>query len=306
MSLDPHGGDMHQQDQAFQDWLRVQQQVERLTKLFLVGCPKSGTSWVQRLLDGHPEIVVNGEGRWAWALLPPLMQAFDAFNQDQANHQGQGNIQSGDRALYFRGIVNTGLARYLQAAGADPSRVRVVGDKTPQHGVQMSPLSQTFPSARFIHIIRDPRDAATSAWFHFGVNDAQRDFETYIRYFLTEVWPLNVGRTRQVGAQLGDRYLELRYEDLSADEPAQIQRLLTHLGVRSDASTVQTCASAGAFRSNSGGRERGDADANSHWRKGVVGDWVNHLPKALVSECCHRISDLMHQCGYEPDVASAA
>ena len=42
---------------------------------FLVGVGKSGTTWLQKLLDGHPEISCNGEGHFVDVLLPQLQDA---------------------------------------------------------------------------------------------------------------------------------------------------------------------------------------------------------------------------------------
>ncbi len=42
---------------------------------FIAGAPKSGTTWVQRLLDAHPEIVCSGEGHFANKIAPPCKEA---------------------------------------------------------------------------------------------------------------------------------------------------------------------------------------------------------------------------------------
>ncbi len=57
------------------------QAIARLPKVFVVGCAKSGTSWVQHLLNAHPHVVIDGEGRFAWRLTPLLRQSIAQFNQ---------------------------------------------------------------------------------------------------------------------------------------------------------------------------------------------------------------------------------
>jgi hypothetical protein len=147
--------------------------------------------------------------------------------------------------------------------------------------------------------VRDPRDVATSAWFHFGRTDG-RSMEEYIRYFITQVWPLNVGTAQQSAAGLADRYMEIRYEDLHGRELEYIERICAFLSVDASESSIQACLRSGDFKARSGGRQRGTTDANSFYRSGTAGDWRNHLPVDLAQCCCREIAPLMESCGYDP------
>ena len=55
------------------------------------------------------------------------------------------------------------------------------------------------------------------------------------------------------------------------------------------------------FKRVSGGRRRGQEDAQSHWRKGVHGDWVNHLTADHLRFFKERYEDLLFQYGYESE-----
>jgi hypothetical protein len=92
------------------------------------------------------------------------------------------------------------------------------GDKTPMYMGHLPLLERLFPSARYVHLIRDGRDAAlsflavpagimTEGWGH------PRDAAGFACQWRTEVTAARV-LGRRVGA---DRYLEVRYEDLVAD-----------------------------------------------------------------------------------------
>ena len=173
-----------------------------------------------------------------------------------------------------------------------------MGDKTPQHSVGMDTLNTLYPQAKFIHIMRDPRDTATSAWFHFGKSDP-RPFEQYIEYYITTVWPTNVVTARASGEKLGTRYAEVRYEDLLADPAGELRRLLEFLGVDAGAAVVAGCVEAASFKKKSGGRTPGQKDNQNFYRCGVSGDWVNLIPVELAARCCAKIAPLMKQCGYD-------
>lgn len=267
-------------------------------RVFLVGCAKSGTTWLMHMLNGHPAIVASGEGAFAWRLGPLVLQAFKAFNDGR--RQDATYLRDADQMLALRALFDARLLRYIEASGREPASVRIVGDKTPQHTVGMPLLAALYPESKFVHIVRDPRDAATSALFHLARSDP-RPRDEYIRYFITTVWPLNAGSARQAGSRLPGRYLEIRYEDLLADEAGEARRVLMFLGVASDNAAVEACRSAARFERFTGGRPRGEVDASSFFRRGVAGDWVNHLPDDLARDCCRQIAPLMAEFGYGVD-----
>lgn len=80
-------------------------------------------------------------------------------------------------------------------------------EKTPMHALHIERLASTFPQARFIHVIRDGRDCAVSL---------KRRMK-YAPELTIYRWKRVVREARTQGARIGDRYLELRYEALTAD-----------------------------------------------------------------------------------------
>ena len=200
-------------------------------------------------------------------------------------------------------VIDNTFYKYIEESGKAVEQVMVVGDKTPQHTIGIPMLHALYPRAKFVHIYRDPRDVATSAWFQDGVRDTKRNFEEFIHHFMNEVWPLQVGTAKEVGPQLGvEQYLEVRYEDLLVDERGELGRVLRFLGVDDGDEVLGLCHEAGAFEKMSGGRKRGDGDNTKFYRRGVCGDWVNHLPRELVVRLCAPIAELMRACGYEVTV----
>jgi hypothetical protein len=84
------------------------------------------------------------------------------------------------------------------------------------------------------------------------------------------------------------------------------------LPAEDDAPTVQTWPSiptetlrsildAKSYENLSGGREKGEEDVTSHYRKGVPGDWVNHFSPELKAAFKRRFGGLLQKTGYEPD-----
>jgi hypothetical protein len=287
-------------DDAYARWARDLQRVDALTKLFVVGTAKSGTTWVQRLLNNHPRVVVDGEGGFAWRTLPLLRQVASAHNRDCATHGHPEHVRYTERelVLHFRHLVLAKFALYVERAGRDAGDLDAIGDKTPQHALGLGALATAFPDARFVHVVRDPRDGAVSAWFHFGASSG-RTFEQHVHWYIAESWRQTIEGVMRHGAQLGASLLHLRYEDLHADPIARCADLLEHCRVDHDNATVRACVDDASFERVSGGRSRGDEDNSQFMRKGVVGDWREKIDEALAREACAPVAALMERFHYD-------
>jgi hypothetical protein len=181
---------------------------------------------------------------------------------------------------------------------------RIVGDKSPQHTECLDEIYDVYPDARIVHIVRDGRDVAVSAMHHWWrlakdqpegvfeltpeeleIRDAYlRDREGFLasgRSIFTEErlrqlarrWSYRVGKARRDGTSLcGERYLEIRYEDLLRDTPETLRRVLELLRARRGDGVVEHCIRATNFERVSN-RRQGEEDPSSFFRKGIAGDW---------------------------------
>lgn len=95
------------------------------------------------------------------------------------------------------------------------------GDKTPRYALQIKEIRTLLPEARFIHLIRDGRDAMISLrqqWFSPG-----DDVATQAKFWLHHV---QTARTHGLGQH---DYLEVRYEKLILEPREQLQRICEFL-----------------------------------------------------------------------------
>ena len=112
------------------------------------------------------------------------------------------------------------------------------GDKTPLYMQHLDVLERLFPDALYVHLIRDGRDAAlsflsvpdglmTEGWGH------PRDAAGFACQWATEV-----AAARALGARVGERYRELRYEALVADPEGELREVCAFAGVEFDAAML--------------------------------------------------------------------
>jgi len=266
---------------------------------FIVGCQKSGTTWVQRMLDGHPDIRCQGEGYFGPVLMPLLQQAIQAYNQRQKAGQ-KGLFTDSDLKDLLRTAVGLSFARWV-----GDTDVKAIGEKTPEHALCMNPLAECFPNAKFIHITRDGRDVCVSGWFHNqrkpgpDFNKRFPDLNTYIQYTVKQHWTPYIQHAQHFGQQHPQRYHELRYEDLHNDPAGQTKKLLNFLGIDDSDPYTDACLAAGSFKNLTQGRTRGEEDKSSFFRKGVIGDWQNHFDQSNIATYNLAAGELPTKLGYK-------
>ncbi len=238
---------------------------------FIAGVMKSGTTWVQFLLDAHPEICCRGEGHFIDTLYPELAKNFQTYNRKSLNRNRDIENRGGKGMCpkYSAEQVNhifataVGLAFVQWAGGSD---VKCIGEKTPENAMALDFLATTFPTSKYIQIIRDGRDAAVSTWI---INDQTArefqmkefpNFNLFIEYF-AKTWRAHITRMLNFGAANPDRYFEIHYEDLHRNPEPTVRALFEFLGVDADDDVVTECTHAASFERVTDGRKRGQEQA---------------------------------------------
>lgn len=135
-------------------------------------------------------------------------------------------------------------------------------EKSPHYAQHMLRLDGLFPEARFVHVIRDGRDCASS--FH-------RRWKRSPELTITR-WKqlLRVARTQ--GEALGSRYMEVRYEDLTEHPEFWMRRLCTFIDLPFEASVLQS--SQPYLRTPDADRADGATGLQPN-----SGGWQQHFPR---------------------------
>ncbi len=263
-------------------WTEQQENLIRLAarQLFFVGgAPRSGTTWLQYLLDSHPDVSCRGEGLFGKHLAAPLEklmaergQALAAKNSAVFRElNGYKLPPAEDTEVLFGTAVLLALAH--QSAGKP---CRAIGEKTPENVFLFARLKRLFPAAKLIAIARDPRDVLTSAW-HFFHRPAPGEDEAAAKMaFIGSALPsLNNGARTMLAVrqEFPADCLLVTYERMQAGPEAVAAALFGFLGVSDEASLVADCVARTSFAAMSGGRSPGAVRNGSFFRAGVVGDW---------------------------------
>lgn len=163
---------------------------QRPPVFFIVGQGKSGTSWLMRMFNAHPEILCRGEGRffgknWVrddlrgrdWTVqelegektgVPPKTLYGAIHGSEVLRLWLKKTIWSRDEDTEKQlAAIARGAADYLLGEKLAQSGKKIIGDKTPLLTPDfVKDIGELYPDARVIHIVRDGRDVAVSAIHH--------------------------------------------------------------------------------------------------------------------------------------------
>lgn len=273
---------------------------------FIAATEKSGTTWLQLMLDAHPNVVCRGEGQFASKLAPVLYQALNDYGTfiDGLNSNVFSELQPfpGFDAADQAALVRFAAARLWAKCGVNED-TRAVGEKTPANIRCLPTLRHLFPGCKFVFIVRDGRDVVVSGYAHLRRQHGALGEEPIVNYArrVAKIWTADIERAKTAMAERPDETILVRYEDLHAEPEGPLSDVLSFLGVNSAAERVSDCIAAGRFSRLSGGRERGQENPSSQFRKGIVGDWRAGLPpeaRAVVEE---EAGAALRSLGYEHD-----
>ena len=268
------------------DWIGRQRDLAATAEkqlFFVGGAPRSGTTWVQQILDAHPEISCRGEGLFQKHFADPL-DGLLAARRDVLNtkntalfaHTGGYPVPEPEDADMLLGTAML-LSFNRQASG---KACRAIGEKTPENVFFYPRLRTLFPRAKLIAVARDPRDVLTSAWHFFHRPTAGEDESAAKFAFIRLALPsLNDGARAMI--ELADRHpgdvMIVTYESLSRSPHLVVSNMYRFLGVADAAPLVADSVARTAFASQAGGRSAGAARNGAFLRKGVAGDWPSTL-----------------------------
>lgn len=272
-------------------------EVVTLKHVFLVGCQRSGTSWLQLLLAQHPSVATTQETHLFNHYLRPLRQRWEAFRNWPS--------AIGMRAIFtdeeFRALCRNFAGSVMERIASTNPGATVVLEKTPDHVREASFILELFPEAYFIHLVRDPRSvvsslrAAASSWGSSWASPSVRQN--------AKLWVSAVKSGRAI-AGLTDRFRELRYEDLRSESgPQLLVDLLAWLDLPGDldfaARAFEACR---IDRLREGGRDVRGFDVlkrgGDFFRKGAAEGWKDDLSPAEVEVVEYIAAELMREYGY--------
>jgi Sulfotransferase family len=210
--------------------------------IFIVGAQRSGTTMFRLMLNAHPRIAIPYETDFIHKYEARasefgdltddanVARLVDAIRHEQFVARG-GFVcgHAGDVLDLLEQRTMSGVVDALFTLHARSKGKQRWGDKTPGV-VDVLRLYRLFPDACFIHMIRDGRDVALSRRRSWSNRSVLRS---------AHAWAFIVSSIRRASPVLGDKYMELRYEDLVAQPQEMLERVCQFIGEKFDPAMLE-------------------------------------------------------------------
>lgn len=279
--------------------------------VFIVGCPRSGTTWLQQLLASYPKAKTGPESYlFSWFIGPQLRAWRKEIKREVFAGVGLGGYFREEE--FLRNLKQYMLV-LMQPMIGDLEPEGVFVEKTPNHALFIPEIVEMLPDCKIVHILRDARDTVASllatsklrtgkGWAPGRARDA------------ANIWVDSVNKVQAASKDLpANKLYEVRYEVLRSSPESELSKLGKFLSFdwdtqlinqaiqRNDTKRVKEAGSAtgipmrGEFQASTGTsmiHQRGFV------RKGEVGSWKEELSlkqKFDVWRVAHR---KMNEVGY--------
>ena len=188
-----------------------------LGHVFLVGFPRSGTTLLEVVLDGHPRVASLDEHE----LLTDGVRRFmsEPLNLDALARADEAEL-GGLRMAYWDRVRRA----EIKFAG------KVFVDKYPMNTLKLPLIAKLFPHAKILFACRDPRDVVLACFRRrFKMNAAM--YELLTLPSAAAFYDAVMGFAEQMQPIFGANWHVVRYESLMADFAQQTRAICGFLGL---------------------------------------------------------------------------
>jgi hypothetical protein len=274
--------------------------------VFILGCPRSGTTLLRRMVDAHPQVAIpSSEQHWILdcprkgrgvtadrSVAPELISILLADRRFAGLDIGRNELEklAAPREMSYATFVSAVLDAY-----GSRRRKPLVGDKTPGAVRNLPMLHELWPRARIVHLIRDGRDVCLSLINWRRSARLARRYTTWDEHPVTTAalwWEWHVRSGREAGPSLGAAlYHEVRYEALVTDTARELASLCDFLALPYDDAMLRFYE----------GRQRTDAglSAKKAWLPPTPGlrDWTTQMSRPDIERFEAVAGDLLDELG---------
>lgn len=266
-----------------------------LKPIFVVGCPRSGTTVIGRCLSAHPDVGGSDESMFLGSLAR-IYQNFYVGDNPRAAAPLK-NYISEDDLLGTLGRCSDDIFGSLLARLGRPRYL----DHTPWYSRSIDFIDRLYPDAVFIHVIRDGRDVVASlehsyrsGYWWAGATQTDR----------SRLWVQLVSTCQQSATRLSlapaRRYIEVSYEQLCSTPFRQLGDLLDFLDLPLNAAVFEPLAEPHTVPSGTG-RTLAiiEPDGVCRERPAIVGNqWPAHWRDDDNAKFLDEAGDLLRSLGY--------
>ena len=209
---------------------------------FCGGLPKSGTTFLQRILDLHPDVSCNSEDNLE-LLAQNFQDLYKKYNRSLslfAVRTGAEKFKEVDWEVFLKNFYN--LIKDIAINRND--NVKSIGISDNNFLLKnLVNLSKIFPNSKTIVIFRNPIDIALSEWDHNHRLFEKEKFDEHLnimkvngelnldKYIIerSKVWNNQVKNLFLQINNMPEKFLAINYEDLRVNKKEIIKKIFRHI-----------------------------------------------------------------------------
>lgn len=298
----------------FGETMQMTDDSSKYTHLFVSGPPRSGTTLLQLILSSHPMITVTPETNFIRQLFDMKFALHKRLSQDEMEFvirliRSDAQLSSWPKFSLddflkqipiHRGVTVAQLLDHLFRVFAEQTNggTDYLGNKKGLYAEGYGPYTKkVFPDAKFVYIVRDPRDVTQSILMNLSVSSLVQAALTCFH------------RDRHMAKMMRvfpDDTLMVRYENLVSESERSCQRICSFLGVPFDERMLTF------YEMNRDGSRLIGVTKHIHqhtttrFNPALIGQWKKK--KCFTTEELQMVevitSDYMRRYGYEPEAPS--
>jgi protein-tyrosine sulfotransferase len=208
--------------------------------VFIVGCPRSGTTLLRLMLTEHPDVFISSEGAYIAVLRQRVPSQAPGLPTEHLADLHRMVVPFLERekficipscrdlvewTSYYGSDLRSLITFYgtFEAIASGRQSLSWWGDNAPYHALHVPFFATLFPNSKFVFMIRDPRDVLASVKTSFPdrsiISVIAEWQEVLLAKFLAQQ---NMGISR---------VYELRYEDLVEAPERELRRVCGFLDI---------------------------------------------------------------------------
>ncbi len=280
--------------------------------VFVVGGPRSGTTLLSAMLAAHSAFDCGPEthclSRWSRLARSERARILDAADWPRRATAFVTSLSLGKQPIHpMFGLTVEEVRSWL--AARPPSMAALLEslteqratrdgaprwvEKTPRHLEVPELIAETWPGARIVRIVRDPRDAAISLTrVPFGTPS-----------LLTNLSLL--ARMNEAAAEFyreSPQAMTVRYEDLVSEPEQELRRICDHVGEAYEPGMLDDRSGATGVAA---AHEWWKGDATGPIDRSRSGRWAEEMPPVVQHYAALNMGDLLEEHGYGTGVTAA-
>ena len=270
---------------------------------FIIGSGRSGNTLLRSILSGNSDISIPPESY----RIPFAIKKFHIFNnRDWEDIVSQVLKEFEDCKEFYTWEIDITDAQKRLENIADSKRTlsnifdelfctytekhspgsKIWGDKTPMNTLYLDWIGTVFPRSKFIHIIRDGRDVASSYL-------KMERYDTILE--AANRWINSIESAQSFGSKIKENYMEIRYEELVTKPEEIIKDTCDFLDIDYDSKMLDHTKQV---------KKLGDTDKEHHSNlskpisSDSVGKWRNNLSESDQESITKLLHKHLQRLGY--------